>query len=306
MEISKKKTTVSTKRVLQFIWEEYKVFPRDGLLAIVCRVIAIVLRVLPALYYKDIINLLSDSVISSEVASHAIAILMYVFWIKLSDSIFNRIMDFFLVKFEMDMQEHLYNKLFDYIQRHSFQFFTDNFTGSLISKIRKCVGSFERFTDTLNRSVISTGLSMVLVLIIVGIQYFRLAIGLLIVIVACAVAQYKLFRWAYPYQDRANALDSKLAGTLSDDITNNLNIKIFSSLTREAKSFAEVNHENTKARKGYYYKMMRVWGISRGLTGLILEVGTIYVALHLRGQGIINIGVIVLLQSYVLNLIMQL
>ncbi|MDR2541724.1 MAG: hypothetical protein LBD11_08565 [Candidatus Peribacteria bacterium] len=52
--------------------------------------------------------------------------------------------------------------------------------------------------------------------------------------------------------------------------------------------------------------MMRVWGVSRGLTSLILEIGTIYVALNLRGQGIISIGVIVLLQSYVLQLIDEL
>jgi ABC-type multidrug transport system fused ATPase/permease subunit len=93
---------------------------------------------------------------------------------------------------------------------------------------------------------------------------------------------------------------------LADDITNNLNIKIFSSFEKEAKAFAEVNHNNTQARKTYFYKMLWVWGVSRGVTGVILEIGTIYVALHLRGQGTINIGVIVLLQTYVLILIKQL
>jgi ABC-type bacteriocin/lantibiotic exporter with double-glycine peptidase domain len=165
---------------------------------------------LPALYYRDIINLLSGAVANSEIASHAIAILMYILWIHLINMVLHRVMDYFLVTFEMDIQEHLYNKLFDYLQKHSFQFFSDNLTGALISKVRKCVGAFERFTDTLNRSVISVGLNIILILIIVGTQYFWLAVGLLIVIILCAVAQYKLFRRAYPYQDKANALDSKL------------------------------------------------------------------------------------------------
>ncbi|MDR2191025.1 MAG: hypothetical protein LBP53_07895 [Candidatus Peribacteria bacterium] len=62
-----------------------------------------------------------------------------------------------------------------------------------------------------------------------------------------------------PYQDKANALDSELGGVLSDDITNNFNIKIFASLTREAKNFGKVNNANAQARKKYYYKMVRVW-----------------------------------------------
>ncbi|MDR2416162.1 MAG: hypothetical protein LBD75_06250 [Candidatus Peribacteria bacterium] len=176
----------------------------------VCRIVSIFLDVLPALYYRDIINLLSNTIVSNEIASHAIAILAYVFRINLINAILHRILDYFLVTFEMDMQEHLYNKLFECLQKHSFQFFSDNFTGSLISKIRKCVGAFERFTDTLNRNVISVVLNIILVLIIVGMQYFWLSIGLLVVIIVCSIVQYKLFRWAYPYQDKANALDSKL------------------------------------------------------------------------------------------------
>ncbi|MDR3168666.1 MAG: ABC transporter ATP-binding protein/permease [Candidatus Peribacteria bacterium] len=168
------------------------------------------------------------------------------------------------------------------------------------------MGSFERFTDTLNRSVLPFILNVIIILIIIGTQHFWLAIGLLGVITICAIAQYKLFRWAYPYQDKANSLDTKLGGVLSDDITNNFNIKIFSSLEKETKTFATVNHANAQARKTYFYKMMRVWGVARGLTGLILEIGTIYISLLLRGQGIIEIGVIVLLQTYVLTLIQQL
>ncbi|MDR3168665.1 MAG: hypothetical protein LBU27_02710 [Candidatus Peribacteria bacterium] len=131
------KNPVSTKRILQYIREEYKVLPKSGVLTFGIRVICIIASLIPALYYRDIINLLSSSVASSEIASHAIAILMYILWIKLISAIGHRFMDYFLVKFEMDMQEDLYNKLFEYLQKHSFQFFSDNFTGSLISKIRK-------------------------------------------------------------------------------------------------------------------------------------------------------------------------
>jgi hypothetical protein len=37
----------------------------------------------------------------------------------------------------MDVQERLNNKFLKKIQKQSFQFFTDNFAGSLVSKYRK-------------------------------------------------------------------------------------------------------------------------------------------------------------------------
>lgn len=302
-EEKKKKNAVSTKRVLQFIWEAYKVFPKNGLISLGIRIITIVLGVIPALYYKAIIEFLADNLATNETASHAIGILMIILRIKLTRDILMRFMDYFLINFEMDINEHLYVTIWNYIQKHSFQFFSDHFTGSLISKIRKCVGSVERFTDNLNRWGIDFVLQVILILIIVGLQNIWIACMFLIVIVGCTFAQYKLFRWISPYQDEANALDTKLWWLLSDDITNNFNIKIFSSFSRESRTFSNLTHTTAHAWKTYFYKSMRIRWLARGVTGLLLEIGTIYIALLLRGEGTVSIGIIVLLQTYVLTVI---
>ncbi|MDR2191026.1 MAG: hypothetical protein LBP53_07900 [Candidatus Peribacteria bacterium] len=182
-EQAEKKMNVSTKRVLQYIWQEYKVFPKLTIANLLTRVIVIVIEVLPALYYKDLVNLFSNVVANTEIAAHGITILMYIFRIKLSSVLLRRLNDYVMVPFEQDMQEDLYNKIFDYFQRHSTQFFADNFTGSLISKIRKCIGSFERFTDTLNFEIVPFVLNVVIILIIVGQQNPWIAGCLCIVIV---------------------------------------------------------------------------------------------------------------------------
>ncbi|MDR0860457.1 MAG: ABC transporter ATP-binding protein/permease [Candidatus Peribacteria bacterium] len=304
--MKEKKTSVSTKRVLQYVREQYKLFPKQGIISLVSRVITIGLDLLPAVFYKDIINVLSNTVASSEIAAHALAILMYLFWVKLIQAIIMRVFDYFMVTMEMDINENLYNEFFSYFQNHSFQFFSDNFTGSLISKIRKAVGAVERLSDELSFSVIPFLLNVVLMLVIIGMQSIRIAGGFFIVIVLCCRAQYKLYLRIYPYQEEANNLDSKLSGVLSDDITNSFNIKIFASLSREMKTFANITHTTFKAWKTLFYKSMWIWGISRGLTGLILEVGTLYIAILLRGKGVLEIGVIVLLQTYVARIIQYL
>jgi ABC-type multidrug transport system fused ATPase/permease subunit len=170
------KSTVSTKRVLQYIRQEYKVFPKYGIMSLILRIICIVLDLLPAIFYKDIIDLISNVTASSEIVAHALTIVMYVFWVKLVDAIVMRVFDYFMVNLEMNINEDLYNKFFLYIQQHSFQFFSDNFTGALISKIRKAVGSAERFSDVLSRDVVPFMLNIILILIIVGIQSLRIAL----------------------------------------------------------------------------------------------------------------------------------
>jgi ATP-binding cassette subfamily B protein len=277
--MEKKKLYVST--TLVYIRQEYKRFPKLGLAGLFFRIIVIVLDVFPALYYKDIINLLSTVTASNEIAANGIAILMYILWIKLVAGTLMRVFDYFFIAFEMDMQEDLYNRIFDYLQNHSFQFFSNNFTGSLISKVRKCVSSFERFTDIVSWDFLPFLLNILLVLIIIGLQNIWIAVGLFILVIIFAIVQYKLYLWVYPYQEKANALDTKLGGLLSDDITNNFNIKIFSSLDREKRDFAELAHKNTKAWKTNYYKSMWIWATSRVLS-ITLEIGTVYVAIKLR------------------------
>jgi ABC-type multidrug transport system fused ATPase/permease subunit len=297
----------SIKPTLQYIRQQYKRFPKLGLATIFFGILAIVLSLIPAFFYRDIINLLSEaSIASTEIAAHAIALLVYILWISISYAISSRLMDYCIITREMDMMEDLNNKVFDYIQKHSFQFFSNNFTGSLVAKIRKGVAGFERFTDTLMRGVVRFVVDCGLILVIIGFQYFRLAVAMFAAICASVWIQYRLFRRASPLQDKANALDTKFMGILSDNITNYLNIKIFSSLKKEATQFAKVNKENATARKKYHYKMTWVWGFARGGAGIVLEIGTIYAAIALRGQGVIAIGIIILLQIYVLRLIRQL
>ncbi len=117
-------------------------------------------------------------------------------------------------------------------------------------------------------------------------------------------SQYLLFKWIYPHQQKANALDSQVSGELSDTISNYMNLKIFSSLEREKRSLEKLTESVRKARSGYYYRSMAIWG-SVGLAGIVLEIGIFYGAIHLRGLEKVSIGIFVLLQMYVMRLIQQ-
>ena len=304
--MSANKSSVSTKRILSFIWENYKAYPIRWIFAILFRTLTIALATLPALYYKDIINILSKTqVATGEIAQHGLSILLIILWIKLVQFIFYRVYDYIIITFEMNIQEKLYNQIFSYLHQHSFQFFANNFSGSLISKVRKCVSGLERFTDMLSWNVLPFILNLILVVGIIAVQNIRIAISIFIWVTVFSIIQYQLHNWIHPYQEKANQLDSELGGLLSDTITNNLTIKLFASLPREQKAFSSLNHATVQARKLQYYKSMRIWGFS-AFFGLVLEIAIMYAAIRLWWMWIFEIGVIVLIQTYVLKIIEEL
>ena len=304
--MSANKSSVSTKRILSFIWENYKAYPIRWIFAILFRTLTIALATVPTLYYKDIINILSKTqVATSEIAQHGLSILLIILWIKLVQFIFYRVYDYIIITFEMNIQEKLYNQIFSYLHQHSFQFFANNFSGSLISKVRKCVSGLERFTDMLSWNVLPFILNLILVVGIIAVQNIRIAISIFIWVTVFSIIQYQLHNWLHPYQEKANQLDSELGWLLSDTITNNLTIKLFASLPREQKAFSSLNHDTVQARKLQYYKSMRIWGFS-AFFGLVLEIAIMYAAIRLWWMWIFEIGVIVLIQTYVLKIIEEL
>lgn len=119
----------------------YKSFPFWAICGLLGRIVSIVLGLLPAMYYSDIINILSETQIaSSPIAQHAIGILIVIFAIKLfNNSVVFRIYDYAVVKLEMLMQQKLYDELFSHLHKHSYQYFVDHFSGKLVSQIRKMI-----------------------------------------------------------------------------------------------------------------------------------------------------------------------
>lgn len=128
-----------------------------------------ILGLLPAIYYSDMITLLSQVGVKSELAQQGLAILCVIIGIKLTNNaLIYRIYDYATISLEMQIQEYLYNRLFTYIHGHSVGYFAENFAGALITKIRKCIGAMERFTDMIMWNIIPFFLNLIVILVVVG------------------------------------------------------------------------------------------------------------------------------------------
>ncbi len=148
-----------------------------------------------------------------------------------------RLWDYINLKLHPEIKSAITKELFTYLLSHSNAFFQNNFPGSLTKKISDLANNIELLFSFIN----GTFITFVLALMISSITLFNVVHPLFGII---------LFSWAliFIYLSYASAKKSekfsallsentsKVDGTISDSISNIMNVKLFSSASHE------VNH----------------------------------------------------------------
>ena len=300
---SKKEKKTDYKRVFQFALTTYRQFPWLAIGSLLTRLCATISVLVPPIFYKEIIDILSSSTgITNELSLNAIEVLMIILWIKIASFIVYRLYDFWAIALEMNIQEWINNFFLQKLQYHSYKFFSENMSWSLISKFRKGVSAFEKLSDIFSWQILPFITNVTIILIIIGVQNIWISTWIFIVILIFTRLQYVLYKYIHPYQEKANALDSEQGGLLSDLIINNYTIKLFASEKKEERKYAKLNYDTAHARKIQYHKSIWIWGSSAAIW-IILEIGIMYLAIRMWWNGTISLGMIVLLQTYILRLI---
>ena len=302
MTLKKEKKT-DYKRVFQFALTTYCQFPWLAIGSLLTRLSATISVLVPPIFYKEIIDILSSSTgITNELSLNAIGVLMIILWIKIASFIVYRLYDFWAIALEMNIQEWINNFFLQKLQYHSYKFFSENMSWSLISKFKKGVSAFEKLSDIFSWQILPFITNVTIILIIIGVQNIWISTWIFIVILIFTRLQYVLYKYIHPYQKKANALDSEQGGLLSDLIINNHTIKLFASEKKEERKYAKLNYDTVHARKIQYHKSIWIWGSSAAIW-IILEIGIMYLAIRMWWNGTISLGMIVLLQTYILRLI---
>lgn len=300
---NKKEKKTDYKRVFQFALTTYRQFPWLAIGSLLTRLCATISVLVPPIFYKEIIDILSSSTgITNELSLNAIGVLMIILWIKIASFIVYRLYDFWAIALEMNIQEWINNFFLQKLQYHSYKFFSENMSWSLISKFRKGVSAFEKLSGIFSWQILPFITNVTIILIIIGVQNIWISTWIFIVILIFTRLQYVLYKYIHPYQEKANALDSEQGGLLSDLIINNHTIKLFASEKKEERKYAKLNYDTAHARKIQYHKSIWISG-SSAVIWIILEIGIMYLAIRMWWNGTISLGIIVLLQTYILRLI---
>ncbi|QQR78223.1 MAG: ABC transporter ATP-binding protein [Candidatus Moraniibacteriota bacterium] len=203
--------------------------------------------------------------------------------------------------FQSNIMKELHDTAFRRLLRHSYHFFSNNFSGSIVAKAKRFTRSFETFFDVVSFQLwfsllVLTGIIVVLFIKAPVLAWIFLAWTAVYIFITGLFIRKKI-----GYDLSEAEADSSVTARLADSILNVLNIKVFGADKQERKSFQAVTaDEEEKRRRAWNYGNFQ-YTVQGCLMG-ILQVSVIFLSIRLWSAGELSIGMIVLLQLYMLNL----
>ncbi len=231
--------------------------------------------------------------------------LLWLLALNFSNYTLYRIAGYTNVFFQARVMSDLLNSCYTYLQRHSVSFFDNSFVGSLVRRITRFASAFELIADQLTwemgRILIRVGGIMVVLLI------YKPAFGAAVLAWAAVyiAIMYRFAKYKLKFDIQAAEADTAVTRHAADTITNHINIKIFASAAREAKSFGKITEELFRLRR-FRWNLDELVNAIQGFMIISLELGGMYYALTQWRAGSFTVGDFVLVQTYLLQIFDQL
>jgi ATP-binding cassette subfamily B protein len=192
----------------------------------------------------------------------------------------------------------LRERSFQYLIKHSYSFFTNNFTGSLTQRVSRLTRSFGSITDRIFYEIIPTIVRVIGVIGVLWFTYRTLAWVILAWIALLFGISYAIAKWKFKYSVLTAEADTRVNGALSDAISNHNTVQLFNGLQHEFARFHEVILDHARL-------WLKRWNIDavtdaiQGILSVCIQFAVLYVTLIHWGKGGVTIGVFILVQTYI-------
>lgn len=267
--------------------------------------VASITEVFVPLIFKKFFDTLSTSTPGETGAAILVALIIQVLMLRAFRWASRNVALFGLQKIEPDTMARIREMSFEYMTGHSFAFFSNNFTGSLIQRVSRFARSFERLADAVVFHFIPLAVTITGAIIVTSFLQPLLAIIIAVWVVVFFTLNYIFALWRVKYNIELAAADSKTTGMLADLMSNQSAITLFTSLPIEAKRFSQVSTQQATITK-------KTWNVNSSFDAVqaavifIAEFFILYFSIGFWEAGVLTIGTFVLVQVYVIQLSSQL
>ncbi len=258
--------------------------------------------VIGPLYIRTFIDTLAVAEPSAAVVQSLLGILGILSVIYLLRWAFQRAQNFALIAIEAKTNLDLLYSAFSYLLRHSYGFFVSNFAGSLTRRVNRYSHAFQAILESTLYNFFSTFVFATGVIIVLMRESVLLGAVLLLWTVVFIWVQVAMAKWRQPLRLLKSEEDTKLAGAVSDSVTNQTTVTLFAGNAHEH-SLIE------KAAMRWYRAATRSWRTDEWIYGIqalfaiAIEIGLLAGAVILWSRGLFTVGDLVIIQVYVLGLI---
>jgi ATP-binding cassette subfamily B protein len=205
-------------------------------------------------------------------------------------------------QFETRVMKDLTDYCFEYLQNHSYRFFTDNFAGALVKRVNRFAAAFETIGD---QCTLQLGQVVIRVTLIIGVLFWRnTTIGWVFLAWTGIFVCFNVFfsRWKLKFDMHRAETDTKVTARLSDTISNSINLKLFAAIHREVRDFREITNEHRRARY-LSWKLAERSDYIQGLSVRVLEILVLVMAVRYWLRDILTLGDFILLRAYLYQLV---
>lgn len=295
---------VLSKETFRFYWKHLSRYPFLTGFAVFGSILAVSVSMLVLVYLKNLVDFFSASP-APEYYAEGLRIFMVMIGLMFVDWMGHRIRDYLMPILQPCVMKNIANECFRVLHQHSFNFFNNEFVGSLVKRVNRMIRAFEELTDQLFYQWIPMVVRVLIVLAFLFILDLRLGLLLLIwltiyVGVHLAISRYKLERYDLPKSKADTAITARLADTIS----NHLTLKLFARESFEQKEFDKVSSDWSKKLSRSWFFNSHIEAV-QGFFMILLNAVVLYAALQMWIKGELTVGTFVLLQTYLWELFMQ-
>ena len=290
------------KRVFYYFWLQIRKYKWSFYLTFVAYGVGVVFsNIINPLLYKKVIDLISGAAPNLALAESLFIVVAEIAVVVIIYQTFYRIGDYLIVYFQANVIREIRDDTFIRLLNHSYKFFSNNFSGSLVSKSKRFAGSFERMSDVVSFNFWFTFIQLSGVFVVLFFQAPEIGFAFLVWAAMYIFVAILFIRKKIKYDLIEASADSRVTARFADAITNVLNIKIFSGADREKNKFKEVTGDE-------YRKRTKSWGfgnlqnVIQGFLMGILQIVIIYFMVDLWLKNQISTGTVVLVQVYMFGI----
>jgi ATP-binding cassette subfamily B protein len=249
------------------------------------------------LYLRRFFNLLATQQPGVDAVPDLLVVIGMFGLVSLGSWSMRRVQVLSLMYVEWNAMTDIFDAAFRYLIRHSHNFFTSNFAGSLTHRVTKFARAFEAILDSIMLQFFPTTLFVTGVLVVLY-QRSPVLSGITAAWIACFVGfQLWVAKMRQPVRVARAAADSANTAALADAIGNHATIQLFSGAQHEQERFLKTVRRWRAATKRSWTTDEVIWGV-QGLLMIAINVGLLYGALLYWQQGLLVVGDFVLIQVY--------
>lgn len=285
--------------VRKFYFVSLRKFPLIVCIALMGTVITSITQLFVPIFFKQFFDILSAG-FSVTARSELMSMLLVILGLNLAVWASFRMTLFGMGYLAAEVTADLRQTAFHHLVGHSHNFFTGTFTGSLVQRLNRFAGAYDRIADRIVFDIIPIAIGTIGAILIVSRQSQLLALIIFFWAIFFMMCNYVFARWKVKYDLVRSTQDSKTGGVLADIISNHPAVEAHGSYAYER---ARYNKETRLQANVWRFSLNLSYFVDsfQALTIVFMEFAIFYVSIPYWEKGLITLGTFVLIQAYVIQ-----